>query len=235
MCYNLLEKRRDQTRLEGLFSADGEKLDKVEYLSLKSKFRYSCHFLPKIFQIFVSFTLNDLVVSGITTTIAFENSWLSPADHYKYYLMSSFGGLFLGRSYLGIVELIKPGTADKIVIQRTWLLVALTTGHVVLFVFASLFRFLPNVWVTMILVFSLGFWSEATYTNINVILGELGDNRVRELSLGLSVYGVGLGNLIGSVVSGFVEKPLLEHCVRTVADSRLCFTRNVDVQDMARH
>ncbi|XP_020904244.2 uncharacterized protein LOC110242574 [Exaiptasia diaphana] len=223
----LLEKRRDKFRSNSFLTTDTKTLEKTDYLSFKSKCRQSCLLLPKILQLFLSFAFNDLAVSGVTTSIAFKNSPFSPADHYKYYLMASFGGLCLGRAYLGIVELIKPGWADKILIRRTWTLVALTICHVIILVLASIYRFLPNVWVTMILVFSLGFWSEAVFTNISVILGEQEDYRMRELSLGMSVYGIGLGNLGGSVLSGYIEKPLVMHCFHTLKHNSLCFTRKL--------
>lgn len=227
VCYVYLEKRRERFRRVAYISHDQKKLEKLEHLSLKSKFRYTCVFLPKILQIFTCLALNDLVVSGVTTTIAFKNDQITPADHYKYYLIASFGGLFFGRSYLGIVEFVKPGLADKILVKRTWIFVVLTTGHALLFVLASLFRFLPNIWLTLFFVFSLGFCAEATYANINVILGELEDYRLREIALGLSVYGVGLGNLLGSVLSGVIEEPLVKHCRQIEDDPTLCFTRNV--------
>ncbi|KAK3745473.1 hypothetical protein QZH41_020052 [Actinostola sp. cb2023] len=118
-CYQLLEKRRDKIRMSGYFSMDNKVLQKLEYLSFKSKLRHTCSILPQIVQIFLSFLFNDMVVSGVTTTIAFESSPFSPADHYKYYLILSFGGLCLGRSYLGLVEIIKPGMGEKILIRRT--------------------------------------------------------------------------------------------------------------------
>ncbi|XP_020904250.2 protein btn-1-like [Exaiptasia diaphana] len=225
--YALLEKRRDKCRFQSLLSTNIKTLEATDFLPLKTKLRQTCVLLPAIMEIFLSFLFNDVVVSGITTSIVFKNSPFSPADHYKYYMLSSFAGLCLGRAYLGIVELIKPGWADKILIRRTWLLVALAMCHMIILVLASIYRFLPNVWVTMILVFSLGFWSEAVFTNITVILGEQEDSRVRELSLGMSVYGISLGNLVGSVLAKYIEKPLVAHCISALKSVRLCFTRNL--------
>jgi MFS family permease len=229
LCYLCLEKRREKFRSEVFISQDQTKLERIEHLSLKSKLRNTCAFLPKLLQMVLCFTFNDLVVSGVTTTIAFKNSLITPADHYKYYLVASFGGLLVGRSYLGVVEFIKPGLADKILINRNWVFLVLSTGHVVFFVLASLFRFLPNMELTMFLVFTLGFCAEAIYANVSVILGELEDYRLREFVLGLSVYGVGLGNLVGSILSGLVEKALVQHCKETTNDTSLCFTRKFKI------
>lgn len=225
--YLLLEKKREKFRKESFLSMDNKKLEKAEYLTIKSKFRLSLQFLPQTLQIVFAFVSNDIVVSGVVTSIVFKSSPFSPEDHYKYYMIASFGGLCLGRSYLGLTELIKPSWTQNIQIRKTWILVALTIAHVIVFVLASLYRFLPNVWITMSLVFSLGFLSEATYVNISVALGELEDYRTREFALGMSVYGIGLGNLIGSLLSQYIEVPLVLHCFRTIAEKKLCFTRKI--------
>ncbi|XP_031560346.1 protein BTN1-like isoform X2 [Actinia tenebrosa] len=194
-------------------------------LSMSEKLHSSLKMLPEVTQIFLGILFHDLVLSGVTTTIAFPDSPFSSSDHYKYYLIMSFAGLCLGRSYLGIAEYIKPGLSDKLLVRHTWSLVLVACFHVLLLIFDSLFRFIPNVWVILFLVFSLGFWAEAIYLNVNVILGEISDSRARELSMGLAVFGVGFGALIGAIISRPVENVLVKHCVQFTNQTSFCLTR----------
>jgi hypothetical protein len=76
-------------------------------------------------------------------------------------------------------------------------------------------------------VFSLGFWTESVYANVNVILGEIEDSRVREMSMGLAVFGVGFGALMGAIISEPVETILLKHCLTTNNETSSCLTREI--------
>jgi len=230
-CFLMLENRRENARMGYRTIADEDPKSpndsknlphSLQHLTFMEKLRKAFTISPKIIEIFLGIMSFDFVLSGVTTTLAFANSPFPPADHYKYYLMVSFTGLGVGRSYLGLVDYIKPGLSDKFILRHTWLLVVISVCHVVLLILASWYRFLPNVWIVLLLVFTLGIYCEVIYSNVAVILGEIEDPREREFCMGLTSFGVA----VGALVSAFpVEKLLLNHCLTATNETVTCFTR----------
>ena len=137
----------------------------------------------------------------------------------------SFTGLFIGRSYLGLADYIRPGLSNKCLIRHTWLLGVISTCHIIIFILASLYRFLPNVWYVLVMVFTLGVFSEAPFSNISVIFGEMEDKRKREFAMGLAAFGAAFGALIGVSIAEPVEKLLLKHCLSFTNETITCLTR----------
>ncbi|XP_020908495.2 battenin-like [Exaiptasia diaphana] len=238
VCYSLLENRRQNVRMgyraitEGQPStnSDGETITD-KYLTTREKFYHSLQILPQLIQLIIADILFSMTSTGVVTSLAFNNSPFPSSDHYKYYSIMAFAGVFVGRSYLGWADIVKPGLADKILIRRTWILVIISVCHVVILVLASWYGFLPNVWVPIVLVFTLGVCCDGTYTNISVVAGEIEDLRVRELYMGLLTCGVGIGSLCGTILASFVENVLVNHCLANTNDTSICFTREIDLRN----
>ena len=176
-------------------------------------------------SLFVGYAVKYLTLQSIVTTLAFPSAPFDPRDHYQYYVMLYLFADFMGRSY-GLFLFLFKCVETTPVTKHTWIISAAIVALQMVLVFASWFRFLPNVQVAFAIVFMFGLLNGVLYCNSF-------SAACRDFS-GLHIeYGrafLVIASTIGIVTAGLlgllVEDELTEHCLNTLGQSEYCLTRS---------
>ena len=209
-------------------SADSDKpASKLQNdLTWKEKCSVAKQILPYITFLFLTYFAEYLSNQSIITTLAFSNSSFSPRDHYQYYIVCYHVGKFLGRSHIFILSCTCSKVIPYVRIKRTWILALIEMCHLVFFLFASWFRFVPHVSIILILCATEGFVAGSMYVNSAYTVSEVIEHpKQREFALGLLTIGNGLGKLTAGLLGLHVEPQLKKHCVYDLELTDECITR----------
>ncbi|KAJ7377893.1 battenin CLN3 protein [Desmophyllum pertusum] len=195
-------------------------------LTWKDKFAVAKQILPFITYLFLTYFAEYLSNQAIITTLAFSNSSFSSRDHYQYYIVCYQVGKFLGRSHIFLLSCTCSKVIPYVRVKRTWILALIEIAHMLFFLFASWYRFVPHVSIILILCVTEGFVAGSMYINSAYGVSEvISDPKQREFALGLLTIGNGLGELTAGFVGLHVEPRLKEHCVYDLELRDQCITR----------
>ena len=195
-------------------------------LTWKEKFSVAKQILPYIIYLFLTYFAEYLSNQAIITTIAFSNVSFSPRDHYQYYIVCYQVGKFLGRSHIFFLSCTCSKVIPYVRVKKTWILALIEMGHLLFFVFASWFRFVPHVSIILILCVTEGFVAGSMYVNSAHTVSEvISEPKRREFALGLLTIGNGLGKLSAGFLGLHVEPQLKKHCVYDLELRDQCITR----------
>ena len=195
-------------------------------LTWKEKFSVAKQIIPFIIYLFLTYFAEYLSNQAIITTIAFSNASFSPRDHYQYYIVFYQVGKFLGRSHIFFLSFTCAKVIPYVRVKKTWILALIEIGHLVFFVFASWFRFVPHVSIILILCITEGFVAGSIYVNSAHTVSEvIPEPKQREFALGLLTIGNGLGKLTAGFLGLHVEPQLKKHCVYDLELRGQCITR----------
>lgn len=135
------------------------------HLSVQEKFAVVWKMLPDLITIYIAWFSEYLIYVSVVTTLAFPNAPFSARDHYQYYIFALTGGEVVGRSYLVILSYIKADWAEKAKVPCLWGLAIIQVFHLLFFILAVWYRFLPSVWIILLLSFSCGAGVGVFYVN----------------------------------------------------------------------
>ena len=176
-----------------------------------------------------------MIIQSVITTLAFPNAPFIPRDHYQYYIFVFLGGEVVGRSYLVALSYIKPEWAEKAKFPYLWLLSAIEVMHLLFFVLAAWYRFLPSVWIVLLLSFTGGVTIGVFFVNALAFFRERFEDRYKEFAMGYIVVAMGGGTFTASLV-GLVTEPLLRrHCMLLLNNDDYCFTRSKAREHIISH
>ena len=181
--------------------------------------------LPPIICVVISWLSEFLVMQAVITTYAFPNSPFPPRDHYQYYITLFLTGEFIGRSYLGVVALIKEELISRLIVRRLWLLTIIEVCILVFCLFAAWYRFLPDVTVLLVISFFAGLIIGIMYANVLQVFTESYEFPLREFVLGFVAVATGMGILIAGLLGLVVEPVFRKHCLTITDLETYCFTR----------
>lgn len=181
--------------------------------------------LPPIICVVISWLSEFLVMQAVITTYAFPNSPFPPRDHYQYYITLFLTGEFIGRSYLGVVALIKEELISRLIVRRLWLLTIIEVCILVVCLFAAWYRFLPDVTVLLVISFFAGLIIGIMYANVLQVFTESYEFPLREFVLGFVAVATGMGILIAGLLGLVVEPVFRKHCLTITDLETYCFTR----------
>lgn len=195
-------------------------------LTWKEKFSVAKQILPYITYLFLTYFAEYLSNHAVITTLAFSNVSFSPRDHYQYYIVCYQVGKFLGRSHIFFLTCTCSKVIPYVRVKKTWILAVIEIAHLLFFVFASWFRFVPHVSVILILCVTEGFVAGSMYVNSAYTVSEvISEPKQREFALGLLTIGNGLGKLTAGFLGLHVEPQLKKHCVYDLELRDQCITR----------
>lgn len=195
-------------------------------LTWNEKFSVAKQILPYIIYLFLTYFAEYLSNQAIITTITFSNASFSPRDHYQYYIVCYQVGKFLGRSHIFFLSCTCSKVIPYVRVKKTWILALIEIGHLLFFVFASWFRFVPHVSIILILCITEGFVAGSMYVNSAHTVSEvICEPKQREFALGLLTIGNGLGKLSAGFLGLHVEPHLKKHCVYDLELRDQCITR----------
>ena len=181
--------------------------------------------LPPIICVVISWLSEFLVMQAVITTYAFPNSPFPPRDHYQYYITLFLTGEFIGRSYLGVVALIKEELISRLIVRRLWLLTIIEVCILVFCLFAAWYRFLPDVTVLLVISFFAGLIIGIMYANVLQVFTKSYEFPLREFVLGFVAVATGMGILIAGLLGLVVEPVFRKHCLTITDLETYCFTR----------
>ena len=195
-------------------------------LTWTEKFSVAKQILPYIIYLFLTYFAEYLSNQAVITTIAFSNASFNPRDHYQYYGVCYQVGKFLGKSHIFFLSCTCSKMIPYVRVEKTWILALIEIGHLLFFVLASWFRFVPHVSIMLILCITEGFVAGSMYVNSAYTVSEvISESKQREFALGLLTVGNGLGQLTAGFLGLHVEPQLKKHCVYDLELRDQCITR----------
>ena len=204
-------------------------------LSCQEKFMVIRQMLPGLIPIYIAWFSEYMIIQSVITTLAFPNAPFRPRDHYQYYIFVFLGGEVVGRSYLVALSYIKPEWAEKAKFPYLWVLSTIEVMHLLFFVLAAWYRFLPSVWIVLLLSFTGGVTIGVFFVNALAFFRGKFEDRYQEFAMGYIVVAMGGGTFTASLV-GLVTEPLLRrHCVFLLNNDDYCFTRSKAREHIMSH
>ena len=194
-------------------------------LTREAKLQALKEILPTVLCVVISWLSEFLVMQAVITTYAFPNSPFPPRDHYQYYITLFLLGEFLGRSYLGVVCLIKDELIPKLMVRKLWLLTIIEVGILIFCLFAAWYRFLPDITTLLFTSFFAGLIIGIMYANVLQVFTETYEFPLREFVLGFVAVATGMGILIAGLLGLAVEPLFRQHCLTITDLEEYCFTR----------
>ena len=176
---------------------------------------------------FVGYFSEFLTLNGVVTTLAFPNSPFDPRNHFVYYACVFMIGECIGRSYISFLAFINLQYA--LVITKTWILSVILFGLLNLLTLASWYRFLPSVWIVLLLCFVVGLLAGSLYLNTYLVVTARGqdDEKGKAFSRAFLSVGPSAGVLFAGIVGLGLEPALRTHCLESSHFREFCFTRSM--------
>ena len=188
--------------------------------------------VPHLAPLFFAWFSEYLIIQAVVTTIAFPNAPFRPRDHYQYYIFIFLSGEVVGRSYLALVSLVRPEFVPRLKTQRLWVLSAIEVMHLLFFVLASWYRFLPSVTLVLILSFTGGLTVGVLFINALSLFSHTFEPKYREFVMGYAVVAMGCGSFSAALMGLIVEPRLRSHCEYLMKSDDYCFTRSKAVESI---
>ena len=176
--------------------------------------------------IYIAWFSEYLTIQAVITTLAFPNAPFKPRDHYQYYIFVFMAGEVMGRSYLGVLSFIKAEWAEKAKFPYLWCLSIIQGMHLLFFIFAAWYRFLPNIWIVLPFSFTCGVSVGVFFVNLIAFFSDKFTGRYKEFAMGYAIVAVCGGTFAAALLGLFTEPYLREHCTMIVNNTDLCFTRS---------
>ena len=182
--------------------------------------------LPSLIPIYIAWFAEYMVLQAVITTLAFPNASIRPRDHYEYYIFTLMGGEVVGRSYIVVLSYIKADWAEKAKFPYLWVLSIIEVVHLLFFILAAWYRFLPNVWIVMLFVFTCGVAIGVLYVNALTFFRDRFEGRFQQFAMGYILVAVCGGTFAAAMMGLYTEPLLREHCTMLVNNTDFCFTRS---------
>jgi len=195
-------------------------------LSCREKFMVIRQMLPGLIPIYIAWFSEYMIIQSVITTLAFPNAPFRPRDHYQYYIFVFLGGEVVGRSYHVALSYIKPEWAEKAKFPYLWVLSTIEVMHLLFFVLAAWYRFLPSVWIVLLLSFTGGVTIGVFFVNVLAFFRDRFEDRYKEFAMGYIVVAMGGGTFTASLVGLVIEPLLRRHCMLLLNSDDYCFTRS---------
>lgn len=195
-------------------------------LTCREKFMVIRQMLPNLIPIYIAWFSEYMIIQAVITTLAFPNAPFRPRDHYQYYIFVFLGGEVVGRSYLVALSYIKADWAEKAKFPYLWVLSIIEVVHLLFFILAAWYRFLPSVWIVLLLSFTGGATIGVFFVNALAFFRDKFDGRYKEFAMGYIVVAMGGGTFTASLVGLLTEPLLRRHCMVLLNNDDYCFTRS---------
>ena len=207
-------------------SGKGDSNTRNDFLSSREKFTAMWWMFPYLITIYIAWFSEFLNIQSIITTLAFSNAPFSPRDHYQYYIVAFTMGEVVGRSYLVVLSYMKAEWAEKAKFPYLWVLGIIQIIFLLFFILAAWYRFLPSVWIVLLLTFISGLEVGAFYVNALVFFRDSFEGHSQEFVMGYIPVAIAGGVLASGLLGLYIEPFLLEHCTMVENNTDVCFTRS---------
>ena len=134
-----------------------------------------------------------------------------------------------------VLSYIKAEWAEKAKFPYLWVLAIIEVTHLLFFILAAWYRFLPSVWIVLLLSFTGGATIGVFFVNALAFFRDRFEGRYKEFAMGYTVVAMGGGTFTASLV-GLVTEPLLRrHCMLLLKNDDYCFTRSKAREHIMSH
>lgn len=222
--YQIQEHHRDTSQYKPITT--DMKDTKSKHSSCVSYFNFFLDVFPFLAYLFLNFLSFYLSTNSVLTTLTFPSASFRVRDHYQYYKFSGDVGTVLGGLELMLVSCLCPGWLTFFRIRRIWILVLINVSHLLFFLFASWYHFVPNVYIVLVLSATHGvlFGSIAVRT-LAVCASSFTDSHDRGTAMSIVEIGSSIGRLVSGLVGIYVEDHLREHCTNNLLLGKYCLAR----------
>lgn len=190
--------------------------------------------LPNLIPVYIAWFSEYMTIQSVITTLAFPSAPFKSRDHYEYYIFVFLGGEVMGRCYLMIVSYVKAEWAEKAKFPYFWILSATQIVHLLFFILAAWYRFLPSVWIVLLLLFTCGTAIGVFYVNAVIFFRNEFQDRDNEFAIGYLAVAIAGGVFAAAFLGLYTEPILREHCTMFVSNSDFCFTRSMYLDDLSK-
>jgi len=216
------------------------RLQNIEYTPLREEYSKDNNIATKIIQevvvlykvfpvltyYFITNFCLHVSLTAVLTTLTFPTSPFSPRDHYQYYRLVSDAGILFGGMELVLISCLCAKWAESWKIRRVWIMVLFNVSCLIFYVFASWYRFLPNVYVLFALVFVQGvIYGSILVRAIAIAVNLFHNQHDKGTAMGFVAVGLSVGRLAAGFLGLFVEQYLREHCTHILLQGRFCLAR----------
>lgn len=152
--------------------------------------------IPKLFKYMIPLTLvyfgEYFINQGLHELLYFNGIWLSKSEQYRWYQVDYQIGVFISRSSVNFIH-----------IKKLWIMPILQFVNLAVLLCHVFFRFIPTIWIVLIIVLWEGLLGGAAYVNTFFkMTNELPADQ-KEYCIGVAT----LGDSIGIAVAGGVAIP----------------------------
>ena len=201
-----------------------------ENQDLLHQFIEHLQFLLKIFPFasycFLSMVIYFVAANSVLTTLTFPSAPFDVRNHYQYYRMAGNIGLVFGGMELMLVSRLFPKRVNTFFSQNIWILILVSLGHVIFFVVASWYRFVPSVYVILLLSVTHGFLVISIIVRAMSSASEcFTKSSDRGTAMVITEVAISMGGLGSGLLGIFVEDYLRQHCVNNLLMGKFCLAR----------
>ena len=188
--------------------------------------------LVPFMALFTSNFSKQLLVGGVVTTLAFDNTSVAPRNQYLFYMLALGCGDLLGRAYLGILSLW--GIESKFRIQKTWILAFANVMLLFSMVFVSWFRLFSSFYTVFAVVLVNSFFSGVVCVNSFHNAGEGLTVSEKRFCRALMTGALWSANSVVSLIGLDTEIKLRRHCL-AFHPEMVCYTRSLTKWNPSEH
>ncbi|XP_014256380.1 battenin [Cimex lectularius] len=168
----------------------------LQEMSVLQHFMINLKSIPPLFKYMIPFGLVYLfeyfINQGMFELIQFNGFIIAERDQYVIYQLAYQIGVFISRSSIKLIE-----------IRNIWLLAVLQGINVIIFTTDAIYSYVPNIYITLVLILYEGFLGGAAYVNtFNRITHEVSLEK-REFSMSIT----SLGDAAGISLAGYLAIP----------------------------
>jgi hypothetical protein len=182
---------------------------------------------PLIGYAYVGNFCTHLTMTAVLSTLTFPSSPFRPRDdHFQYYRLLSDAGMLFGGMGSLLVSCLCQKWMEFFRIRNIWIPALLNASHLLLFVFASWYRFLPSVIVVLMLCFTQGVLQGSMFVQCMVRAADVFScARDKGTALGLVELGNFVGRIGAAILGVSTEICLREHCTNKLMLGQFCLAR----------
>ena len=182
--------------------------------------------------LFTSNFSKQLLVGGVVTTLAFDNTSVAPRNQYLFYMSALGCGDLLGRAYLGILSFCE--IEHKLRIQKTWILALANVIFLFSMVFVSWFRLFSSFYPVFAVVLVNSFFSGAVCVNSFHNAGEGLTVSEKRFCRALMTGALWSANTVVSLIGLDTEVKLRRQCLAFHPEV-VCYTRSLTTWNSFEH
>ncbi|XP_048253040.1 battenin-like isoform X1 [Haliotis rufescens] len=161
-------------------------------ISLKGKAALVIPLLKYMIPLSLVYFAEYFINQGLHELLYFNNIWLSKSEQYRWYQVDYQIGVFISRSSVNCFE-----------IRKLWILPILQFGNLAVLLTQIFYRYIPNIWIIIAIVFFEGLLGGGAYVNTFYRIRKEIAPEVREFSLGVAT----VGDAVGIAVAGAAAIP----------------------------